>query len=97
VATTIYPVLDKPRNARIFQDKKKIGAQGFAQPTANTADIIPSVYMISGIFWSFVIHANINLRFGSFENLLASPYDLAEAAPAPSPEPLPIQQPLSST
>ncbi len=95
MATTIYPVSDKPRNARIFQDQKKIGALGFAQPTANTADIIPSVYMISGNFWSFVIHANNILRFGWFENLLASPYDLAEAAPEP--EPLPIQQPLSST
>jgi sterol desaturase/sphingolipid hydroxylase (fatty acid hydroxylase superfamily) len=107
---------------------------GFAQPTANTADIVPFVYMIFGNFWSFVIHANVNLRFGWFEKFLATPafhhwhhtneatplmnknyaaifpiydrlfgshflpksrwpssYGLAEAVPAASPEPAPIQ------
>ncbi|MFN7900505.1 MAG: sterol desaturase family protein [Synechococcaceae cyanobacterium] len=46
---------------------------GFAQPTANTADIVPFIYVIFGNFWSFVIHANVNLRFGWFEKLLATP------------------------
>jgi sterol desaturase/sphingolipid hydroxylase (fatty acid hydroxylase superfamily) len=46
---------------------------GLAQPTATSTDPTPFIYMIFGNFWSFVIHANVNLRLGFFEKILASP------------------------
>jgi sterol desaturase/sphingolipid hydroxylase (fatty acid hydroxylase superfamily) len=46
---------------------------GLAQPTATSTDLTPFIYMIFGNFWSFVIHANVNLRLGFFERILASP------------------------
>jgi sterol desaturase/sphingolipid hydroxylase (fatty acid hydroxylase superfamily) len=46
---------------------------GLAQPTAVTADLTPFIYMIFGNFWSFVIHANLNLRLGFLEKIIASP------------------------
>lgn len=46
---------------------------GLAQPTAVSADPTPFIYMIFGNFWSFVIHANLNLRLGFLEKLIASP------------------------
>ncbi len=46
---------------------------GLAQPTAASTDLIPFIYMIFGNFWSFVIHANVNLRLGFLEKIIASP------------------------
>jgi len=46
---------------------------GLAQPTAASADLTPFIYMIFGNFWSFVIHANLNLRLGFLEKIIASP------------------------
>ena len=46
---------------------------GLAQPTASTTDIVPFVYLIFGNLWSFVIHANLDLRMGWLEKLLATP------------------------
>lgn len=46
---------------------------GLAQPMSQTADIVPFIYMIFGNFWSFMIHANVNIRFGWFEKMLATP------------------------
>lgn len=46
---------------------------GLAQPTAISTDLIPFIYMIFGNFWSFAIHANVNLRLGFFERIIASP------------------------
>lgn len=46
---------------------------GLAQPTASTTDIMPFVYVIFGNFWSFIIHANLDLRLGWLEKVIASP------------------------
>ncbi len=46
---------------------------GLAQPTADTADIIPLLYMVFGTIWSFFVHANVRWRFGWLERLVATP------------------------
>jgi sterol desaturase/sphingolipid hydroxylase (fatty acid hydroxylase superfamily) len=46
---------------------------GLAQPTATTADLTPLIYSIFANFWSFMVHANINLRLGFLEKLVSSP------------------------
>lgn len=45
---------------------------GLAQPT-DQADLVPILYAIVGTFWSFLVHANMNWRFGFVERLLATP------------------------
>jgi sterol desaturase/sphingolipid hydroxylase (fatty acid hydroxylase superfamily) len=46
---------------------------GLAQPTVDKADFLPVLYTLVGTFWSFLIHANINWRFGWFEQVIATP------------------------
>ncbi|PSB58024.1 sterol desaturase family protein [Chamaesiphon polymorphus] len=46
---------------------------GLAQPTADSADIVPLLYSVVGTVWSFWVHANMNWRFGFIERLLATP------------------------
>jgi sterol desaturase/sphingolipid hydroxylase (fatty acid hydroxylase superfamily) len=47
---------------------------GLAQPTTgNSVDLVPIVYAIVGMLWSFFVHANISWRFGILEQLLATP------------------------
>ncbi len=46
---------------------------GLAQPTANTGDIVPLLYVVVGTIWSFFVHANVRWRFGWLERLIASP------------------------
>jgi sterol desaturase/sphingolipid hydroxylase (fatty acid hydroxylase superfamily) len=46
---------------------------GLAQPTGTTVDMVPVFYTLFGTVWSFVIHANINWRFGFIEKLIATP------------------------
>jgi sterol desaturase/sphingolipid hydroxylase (fatty acid hydroxylase superfamily) len=46
---------------------------GLAQPIAGTADFLPVLYTLLGTLWSFVIHANINWRFGWFDQFVATP------------------------
>ena len=46
---------------------------GFAQPTGNTMDVLPLLYVLTGTVWSFVIHANVRSRFGWLEWLVSSP------------------------
>jgi sterol desaturase/sphingolipid hydroxylase (fatty acid hydroxylase superfamily) len=46
---------------------------GLAQPTADSADIVPLLYSVVGTIWSFWVHANMNWRFGFVERLLATP------------------------
>ncbi len=46
---------------------------GLAQPTGNSADIVPIIYALVGTIWSFFVHANISWRFGILEQLVATP------------------------
>lgn len=46
---------------------------GLAQPTGNTVDVLPLLYVLAGTVWSFVIHANVRWRFGWLEWLVSSP------------------------
>jgi sterol desaturase/sphingolipid hydroxylase (fatty acid hydroxylase superfamily) len=46
---------------------------GLAQPTGNTVDVLPLLYVVAGTVWSFVIHANVRWRFGWLEWLVSSP------------------------
>jgi sterol desaturase/sphingolipid hydroxylase (fatty acid hydroxylase superfamily) len=46
---------------------------GLAQPTGNTVDVLPLLYVLTGTVWSFVIHANVRWRFGWLEWLVSSP------------------------
>jgi sterol desaturase/sphingolipid hydroxylase (fatty acid hydroxylase superfamily) len=50
-----------------------IYALGLAQPTGNTVDVLPLLYVLTGTVWSFVIHANVRWRFGWLEWLVSSP------------------------
>jgi sterol desaturase/sphingolipid hydroxylase (fatty acid hydroxylase superfamily) len=46
---------------------------GLAQPTGDTADLVPVLYALIGTVWSFFVHANISWRFGFLEKILATP------------------------
>ncbi|MGA7412667.1 MAG: sterol desaturase family protein [Bryobacteraceae bacterium] len=46
---------------------------GLAQPSGNTVDLLPLLYVLAGTIWSFVIHANVRWRFGWLERLVSSP------------------------
>ncbi len=46
---------------------------GLAQPTAQTTDMLPLLFILTGIVWGFFIHSNINWRFGWLEWLVATP------------------------
>ena len=46
---------------------------GLAQPTGNSVDMLPLLYVLAGTVWSFVIHANVCWRFGWLEWLVTSP------------------------
>jgi len=46
---------------------------GLAQSTGKTTDLLPLLYTLFGIIWSFFIHANICWRFGWLEKLLSTP------------------------
>ena len=46
---------------------------GLAQPTDDTADLVPILYALFGYVWSFIIHANVRWRFGVLEQALATP------------------------
>ena len=46
---------------------------GLAQPSAQSFDIIPILYTVVGTIWSFFVHANLGLRFGFLEGLIATP------------------------
>jgi sterol desaturase/sphingolipid hydroxylase (fatty acid hydroxylase superfamily) len=46
---------------------------GLAQPTGDTADLVPVLYSLIGTVWSFFVHANIGWRFGWLEQVLATP------------------------
>ncbi len=56
-----------------FSGLLPIYLMGLAQPTADTADLLPVIYTLLGTLWSFVIHANINWRFGWLEQAIATP------------------------
>lgn len=46
---------------------------GLAQPTGNTVDLVPLLYVLVGTVWSFFIHANMRWRFGWLEWLVSTP------------------------
>lgn len=46
---------------------------GLAQPTGDTVDLVPVMYILFGYVWSFIIHANVRWRFGILEQLIATP------------------------
>ena len=46
---------------------------GLAQPSAQGFDLVPILYTIVGTLWSFFVHANLGLRFGWLERLIATP------------------------
>jgi sterol desaturase/sphingolipid hydroxylase (fatty acid hydroxylase superfamily) len=46
---------------------------GLAQPTGNTVDLVPLLYVLVGTLWSFFIHANVCWRFGWLEWLVSTP------------------------
>lgn len=46
---------------------------GLAQPTAQSFDMIPVLYTVVATVWSFFVHANLGLRFGWFEKVVATP------------------------
>lgn len=46
---------------------------GLAQPTGNTVDIVPLLYVLAGTVWSFFIHANVRWRFGWLEWIISTP------------------------
>ncbi|NOT67513.1 MAG: sterol desaturase family protein [Methylophilaceae bacterium] len=46
---------------------------GLAQPTGNSVDVVPMLYVIFATVWSFFIHANVRWRFGWLEQLVATP------------------------
>ena len=46
---------------------------GLAQPAANTVDVLPLLYVLTGTVWAFLIHANVRWRFGWLEWLVSSP------------------------
>jgi sterol desaturase/sphingolipid hydroxylase (fatty acid hydroxylase superfamily) len=46
---------------------------GLAQPSAGSFDMVPILYAIIGTIWSFFVHANLGLRFGALEGLVATP------------------------
>jgi sterol desaturase/sphingolipid hydroxylase (fatty acid hydroxylase superfamily) len=46
---------------------------GLAQPSAGSFDLVPILYAIIGTIWSFFVHANLGLRFGPLESLVATP------------------------
>ncbi len=46
---------------------------GLAQPTGQTIDVVPLLYVVFGTIWSFVIHANLSWRFGWMEKLISTP------------------------
>jgi sterol desaturase/sphingolipid hydroxylase (fatty acid hydroxylase superfamily) len=46
---------------------------GLAQPMETTVDLVPILYTLFGTVWSFIIHANVNWRFGLLEKIVATP------------------------
>lgn len=46
---------------------------GLAQPTGQTADVVPLLYAVLGTIWSFFVHANLCWRFGWLEKVVATP------------------------
>jgi sterol desaturase/sphingolipid hydroxylase (fatty acid hydroxylase superfamily) len=46
---------------------------GLAQPSGNTADVVPLLYVVIGTIWSFFVHANVRWRFGWLEHLVSTP------------------------
>lgn len=46
---------------------------GLAQPTASSFDLIPVLYTVVATIWSFFVHANLGLRFGWLEMVVATP------------------------
>ena len=46
---------------------------GLAQPTGNTVDAVPVLFVLAGTVWSFFIHANLRWRFGWLEFLVSTP------------------------
>lgn len=48
-------------------------ALGLAQPLSGRVDLVPLIVVIAGTFWGFFIHANLRVRFGWLEHLVATP------------------------
>lgn len=46
---------------------------GLAQPTGNSVDLMPLLYVIVGTVWGFFIHANVRWRFGWLEWVVSTP------------------------
>lgn len=46
---------------------------GLAQPSAQSFDMIPILYTILATVWSFFVHANLGIRFGWLESIIATP------------------------
>jgi sterol desaturase/sphingolipid hydroxylase (fatty acid hydroxylase superfamily) len=46
---------------------------GLSQPSGQAGDLLPLVIVLIGMFWGFFVHANIRLRFGPLEWLVATP------------------------
>jgi len=46
---------------------------GLAQPSGASVDLLPMLYTVISTSWSFFVHANLNLRLGWLELLIATP------------------------
>ncbi|MBS0592112.1 MAG: sterol desaturase family protein [Proteobacteria bacterium] len=46
---------------------------GLAQPMGNRLDVVPMLYAVTGVIWSYFIHANVRWRFGWMEWLISTP------------------------
>lgn len=46
---------------------------GLAQPSDSSPDLLPMLYTIIAITWSFFVHANVNWRLGWLEHWIATP------------------------
>ena len=46
---------------------------GLAQPSGASVDLLPMLYTVIATSWSFFVHANLNLRLGWLELLIATP------------------------
>lgn len=48
-------------------------ALGLAQPTGS-GTLLPALVAVIGTLWSFLVHANVRVRLGPLERLLATPF-----------------------